>query len=521
MRAAAGGTLEEGALITRREFLQQSTLALAQAPGIIRAPGARPEVSHGVAAGALGATSAIVWSRCDRAARMVVEYATNERFADLRRVAGATALPASDFTARTVIQGLPRGERVFYRVVFEDLNDIRMASAPAVGSFLTAAADSATIIWSADTAGQGWGINEAWGGMRLYETMRREGADLFIHAGDTIYADGPVPAQITLDDGRIWRNVITEAKSRVAESLDDYRGNYKYNLIDQHLRRFNASLLQTAIWDDHEVRDNWYEGRDLRSDDRYREKAIAVLAARARTAFLEFNPVPASSSDTRPMYRYFSMGPLVDVFIPDLRSYRGPNSDGRQAVRSAQTRVLGDAQFAWLRNGVTASRAHWKVIVSSLPIGLVVRDGDAAFEAIANAENGAALGRELEIAELLRAFKQARTRGIVWITGDVHYCAAHHYDPARAKFTEFDPFWEFVAGPLNAGTFGPNALDLTFGPEVKFSGVPPGIKPNRSPMDGFQFYGKLQVDARSRAMTVSLHDLEGRAIFSVELPPVP
>ena len=64
-------------------------------------------------------------------------------------------------------------------------------------------------------------------------------------------------------------------------------------------------------------------------------------------------------------------------------------------------------------------------------------------------------GRELEIADLLRFISDRRIRNVVWITGDVHYCAAHHYDPARAAFTEFDPFWEFVAGPLHAGTFGP------------------------------------------------------------------
>ena len=44
---------------------------------------------------------------------------------------------------------------------------------------------------------------------------------------------------------------------------------------------------------------------------------------------------------------------------------------------------------------------------------------------------------------------------MVWITGDVHYAAAHHYHPERARFTDFDPFWEFVAGPPHAGTFGP------------------------------------------------------------------
>jgi alkaline phosphatase D len=98
-------------------------------------------------------------------------------------------------------------------------------------------------------------------------------------------------------------------------------------------------------------------------------------------------------------------------------------------------------------------------------------------------------------------------------------CAAHHYDPARASFTDFDPFWEFVAGPLNAGTFGPNELDATFGPEVKFIGIPPGMKPNRPPSEGFQFFGLLKASAKSRTLTVSLHDLSDRALYTVELPP--
>ena len=113
-------------------------------------------------------------------------------------------------------------------------------------------------------------------------------------------------------------------------------------------------------------------------------------------------------------------------------------------------------------------------MASSLPIGLVVGDGPGRFEAVANGDAGPPLGRELEIARLLRFIRDRRIDNVVWITGDVHYAAAHHYDPARARFTEFTPFWEFVAGPLHAGTFGPNALDPTFGPEVRFLGIPAG-----------------------------------------------
>ena len=157
------------------------------------------------------------------------------------------------------------------------------------------------------------------------------------------------------------------------------------------------------------------------------------------------------------------------------------------------------------------------MIANDMPIGLVVRDGEAAFEAVANGDNGPAKGRELEIAEILRFIKDQRVRNVVWITGDVHYCAAHRYDPQRARFTEFDPFWEFVAGPLHAGTFRPNAIDATFGPEVTFVGVPADLAPNRPPSAGLQFFGMLKVDAKTRVMTASLHDLSGRAIYRVEL----
>jgi alkaline phosphatase D len=153
-----------------------------------------------------------------------------------------------------------------------------------------------------------------------------------------------------------------------------------------------------------------------------------------------------------------------------------------------------------------------------MPLGLVVPDGDADFEAVAQGDPGPPLGRELELASLLRSLKERRVRNVVFVTGDVHYAAAHHYDPTRARFTEFDPFWEFVAGPLHAGTFGPAVLDPTFGPEVLFVGIPPGMKPNRPPSEGLQFFGLLRVDAKHRVMTVELRNLAGEKVYSVEVP---
>jgi alkaline phosphatase D len=509
-------------MIDRRTFVRRSLGAGAAvlAPTLIRAQSSKPGIPSGIASGDVSGTHATIWSRTDRPARMVVEYSTVESFRDVRRVLGPAALDFSDYTVRVGLTDLPPGQRIFYRVRFQDLADLRVWSDPEIGSFRTPPSDPqrpVSIAFSADTAGQGWGINRDFGGYRLYDAMRRAEPDLFVHLGDTIYADAPLPAEITLDDGTVWRNVVTEAKSKVAQDLADYRGNHQYNLLDGHMRRFNANVAQMAIWDDHEVRDNWYYERDLSKDERYQMKSMAILAERARRAFLEHHPIAIDPDNRDRIHRTLSLGPHAEVFALDMRSFRGANSENRQATLDESSSILGGTQLAWLKARLAASRATWKVIASDMPIGVNVPDRPAFWEAIANADAGAPLGRELEIADLLRFIKVRRIRNVVWITGDVHYCAAHHYDPARARFTDFDPFWEFIAGPLNAGTFGPNELDPSFGPEVRFLGIPPGMKPNRPPSAGLQFFGLLRIEPRTRALRASLHNLSGAEIYRVDL----
>ena len=509
---------------SRRSFLSttfKTAGAFAFAPALVRQDRARPDIPYGVAAGDVSLDRAMIWSMSDRPARMVVEWSTTESMQGARRVRGSQATDATGFTARVDLAGLPPAQRIFYRVRFEDLSDSRNVSVPAAGTFLSAPgqARDVTFAWSADTVGQGWGITTAWGGLRMYETMRLARPDFFIHTGDTIYADSPVPAEVKLVDGTIWRNVVTAAKSKVAETLDEFRGNYTYNLLDDNVRRFNREIPQLWLWDDHEVKNNWYPGMSLEADERYKQKDSRVLAANARRAFLEHAPIRLSNSPLPPIYRSCSYGPLLDVFAIDLRTYRGPNSGNLQPAPGAATVHAGAQQLAWLKRALRSSNAAWKVIASDLPIGMVVRDGPDAFEAVANADPGAPLGRELEIADLLRYMRQEQIRNVIWVTGDVHYASAHHYNPQRARFKDFDPFWEFVAGPLHAGTFGPNDLDGTFGPEVRFSSVKPGAPGNRPPSDGQQFFGLTRIAAKTRVMTVELRNLAGETIYTVELPP--
>jgi alkaline phosphatase D len=260
--------------------------------------------------------------------------------------------------------------------------------------------------------GQGWGIDESRGGLRIYDALRRAEPDVFIHSGDNIYADQPLSAEVPLADGTVWRNLVTEAKHKVAETLDEFRGNFAYNLLDAQARAFGASVPVIAQWDDHEVVNNWFYDLVLERDDRYTEKRVRVLAERAKQALFEFLPIRRHASDRDRVYRSVSYGSLLDVFVIDMRSHRGANSANRQPVAGPATALLGETQLAWMERALRQRRATWKVVASDMPIGLVVgdgqRDGVPPFEAVANAQDGAPLGRELEIARLLRALQAAR-----------------------------------------------------------------------------------------------------------------
>src|SRR5262252_8006764 len=114
--------------MNRRRFLGQSALAIGglaatslarrpvwaqgTAPAVVTPDAMRPAIPYGVQSGDVTSDRAIVWSRTDRPARMVVEWATSESFARARRVIGPATLEETDFTARVDLRGLPRGQRI-------------------------------------------------------------------------------------------------------------------------------------------------------------------------------------------------------------------------------------------------------------------------------------------------------------------------------------------------------------------------------------------------------------------------
>jgi alkaline phosphatase D len=479
--------------------------ASAGASACVHAPAVHlrgPTVTHGVQTGDVQDGHALVWGRCDEPARMLVEWSTSPSFNKKTTVAGPVVGPATDHAGVVWLRGLPDAQRISYRVRFER-EAARGRSGWTHGQFNTPRTDRVRVAWTGDTCGQGYGRNPEWGGLRGYAAILAARPDLLLHSGDMIYADNPILPELALPDGRVWRNVSDEHVARVAETLADFRARFAYNLDDEHVRALAAEVPVVAQWDDHEVHNNWWPGQRL-ADERYGERDASILAARAARAQREWTPIGGPT-----IHRVLHHGPLLDVVVVDLRAFRGANDENRGARRG----MLGTAQARWLIAALRRSRARWKIVACDQPLGLIIGDGPDRQEGFANGD-GPPLGREHELASVLAGIRGVT--GVVWLTADVHYAAAHHYDPGRARFSSFDPFWEFVAGPIHAGSFGPNELDPTFGPEVRFQWAPPAGAANLAPWDGLQSFGT--VDVAAEGLRVTLWGIDGRSRFAVELP---
>src|SRR5438034_1779595 len=115
--------------LNRRQLLVRSAVTCAVAgvgslarPYLSRAAD-RPLITSGIQSGDVSADSAVIWARADRPARMQVECSTLESFKTIIGSAAADALPERDFTAKLLLDGLPPGQDMFYRVRFYDIRE--------------------------------------------------------------------------------------------------------------------------------------------------------------------------------------------------------------------------------------------------------------------------------------------------------------------------------------------------------------------------------------------------------------
>ena len=321
-------------------------LAARHGAGSITRDGARPELPYGVMSGDVTLDAEAPARSCGAAptgaARIIVDYAFDESMRDAKRIVGVAAMESSDFTARADLIGLP--PRAVSSIIGSIPGPRRLQGLQRTGRgrLLTPPSDrrSVTFAFSGDEAGQGWGINEAWGGYRVYEAMRKFNPDFFIHSGDQIYADGPIVAEVKLEDG-----VDLEKRDDAGqgEGCRDAR-RIPRQLRLQPTRRQQASVRQRSPISRAMGRprnaQQLVSATDARRPALHGSQRGAAFGAR-QAGDARIQSVPPDGADPERIYRAFSYGPSLDVFMLDERSYRGPNTPNRQSAVTEESAFLG------------------------------------------------------------------------------------------------------------------------------------------------------------------------------------
>ena len=109
----------------------------------------------------------------------------------------------------------------------------------------------------------------------------------------------------------------------------------------------------------------------------------------------------------------------------------------------------------------------------------------------------------------------------MWLTADVHYAAAHYYNPDKAQFQDFEPFWEFVSGPAACRHVRAERARQHLWPRSEVHQGAGPDKQNLPPSAGMQFFGHVKIEGATGQMTVTLRDRADVALWSTTLDPKP
>ena len=373
---------------------------------------------HGVSSGFPSPKAITLWTRVseiERSSRVTLEVARDENFKRVVERRRVVAEKPRDFTVHSRVRGLDPDREYFYRFSTPKSDSI-------VGRFRTAPPpDSRRPMRIAFCSCQSWQA----GYYTAHAALAEEpDIDLVVFLGDYIYeypfyaGEGPAERVDTTGpngDGEVQR-------------LDEYRAKYRLYQTDPNLIAMQAAHPMVAVWDDHEVEDNFAgpnpdataEDPSRTNQDTPRTVSFAKRQRAGYKAFFEAQPRIRRSDEPNRVYERARLGALADLLLLDTRGYRDLQPCGGaffapcpEADDPGRT-VLGAEQKEWLKGGLTSSQATWKLLGNQImlmglesapgtPINVDQWDGYAA-----------------ERREILEHALAAGVENIVSLTGDIH-----------------------------------------------------------------------------------------------------
>ena len=338
------------------------------------------------------------------------EIAADEAFRNIVRKGTESATPALAHSVHAEVTGLEPARWYWYRFTAGDaVSPVgRTRTAPAAGAPL----DRFRFAYaSCQQYEQGY--------YAAHRHMAAEDLDLVVFLGDYIYESS-------------WgQRHVRKHDAGEPYTLDEYRGRYALYKSDPDLRVNHAAAPWIVTWDDHEV-DNDY------ANDKSEDLDANFLARRAAAyqAYYEHLPLARRSLPRGPdalIYDRYAFGDLAAFCVLDDRQYRShevcprEGRGGSNVVEDCAERLdpsrtmLGAAQEAWLKDGLTQTRARWNVIAQQTLMAQHDRLAGPGQKFWTDGWDGYPAAR----ARLLGDVARSRASNPLVIGGDVHWtCVA-------------------------------------------------------------------------------------------------
>lgn len=360
-------------------------------------------------------TAARLWAKGSNIGELAFKIGLQPDLSDGRLVSGPELVEASSFTGQVEVTGLEPATRYHYTPV---INGVPALPRP-FPSFITAPAPGSKsrlrFAFGSCVGRRGLHSAAAFG-----EMAARRNFDLLLMLGDNHYGDTTDPAL-----------------------LRDYY--FMLRTVDGF-----ASLIREtpthAIWDDHDYGPNNSDGTTKGKEDSLR----VFKEWWANTAYGE--------ADNPGCYHRFSRNG-IDFFMLDSRYHRTPNKvpeDGKKTM-------LGARQLQWLKEGLSASKAAFKVVACG-----------SEWQTLTQPDCWSSFARERQ--EIFDHITTNKIDGVILLSGDRHFTAGYQIQGRHLEFT---------SGPLGSG----NAT-LMENPE-RFTGADEGklwmvldLDPSTSPPSG-------------------------------------
>ncbi|HMN45862.1 MAG TPA: alkaline phosphatase D family protein [Povalibacter sp.] len=371
-RLIVGGTLGLGALML--------PIGRSLAADLLGARG----FTHNVASGEPGCDSMLLWTRYVPSAnvddvRVEVEVATDADFT--RVVAGGSGRTGAyrDWTVKLTVDGLQPRTTYWYRFIAPDggKSPVGRTKTLPVGEV-----DRFGLgVFSCSNLPLGWFNAYA-------HAAAREDLDLWLHVGDYLYEYGIASFKDKLVAGR----EIMPAHAHEMISLADYRLRFACYRADADLQRLHQRAPMVALWDDHEITNDSWEG-GAQNHQPESEGDWNARRAAAMQAYREWLPVSEEPwqayrigtlatlyrtesrmlARTRPAYPELAKAHEADDPEAALREFR----DG--AWRDPTATMLGSDQESWLAHEFrrNASAAHWQMVGMGTIMGRTLMPDEA------------------------------------------------------------------------------------------------------------------------------------------------